>query len=585
MSTRHHSNFIYFFILLFISCSEPKLNEQTVAVVGKEKITAQELLLSYELLPHWTPSKRGAAALRAHLELLIQKKLFANEGRRRGYNTDPVVKKIVEWFENEELRKAVYRTEIEESIEISEEDLLQAYHKNNIQLHVRHLFAKTEKQVKAMQQALNDGIPWEEIAKVTFRDSMLANNGGDLGWLGFGDLEGTFEDSAFAQRIGQISQPVRTRYGYHLIQVLNVRKNILTSQADFEAKKPKLEKMLFRRQEKRRSSEFVKKFMAKKNVKMINKTFDLLVSKIRDDVIDSRSPDVKFLPAIKDGELNQLSLGLEAYRDEVLITYNDGEWTMGDFLEKLRSLPITRRPRLDSPVKFRRDLGMMIRDDFLAEEARGRGLAQDPQVQKEAKHWEDEYTFSYFWQSIEDTISVTDEQVRAFFEKHRARYWLPDRVHIQEILVQTRSEAFRIIRRLKGSADFSNLAKTHSLRTSAAQKGGDLGWIALEQMGNISTVAFQLEKGTLSEPIQVEGGYSVIKVLGKKKQRQKTFDEAKSAVLTAVRRQLSREVYNQWVERLKSKTKIQINDSLLVRLGEQIETGDRILMPGTRKIN
>jgi len=99
-------------------------------------------------------------------------------------------------------------------------------------------------------------------------------------------------------------------------------------------------------------------------------------------------------------------------------------------------------------------------------------------------------------------------------------------------------------------------------------------------MGNISVVAFQLTEAEISAPIQVEGGFAVIKILEKENQRNKTFDEAKSEVMADVRRQMSGAVYNQWVEKLQSKTKIQINDSLLTKLGKQFATEKRVAMPG-----
>jgi len=174
---------------------------------------------------------------------------------------------------------------------------------------------------------------------------------------------------------------------------------------------------------------------------MINKTFNFLVSKIRDRVIGVQSDENISLRMMEDNELNNLTVGLEGFQNEALITYKDGVWTIGDFMEKLQNLPVHRRPRMESPAKFRHDLGVMIRDDFLTQEAKKRGLEEDPTVQKEVRYWEDEHIFSQFWRDIQDTMTISDESARAFFEKHRSRYWIPERVRIQEILVRTQSEA------------------------------------------------------------------------------------------------------------------------------------------------
>ena len=560
------------------------MDETTVALVGKDKITTEDLIMSYELLQNYTPSKHGEKALRSHLELLVQKKLFAQQGRRQGYENNPEVKKFVDWTRKEQLRKALYRKVVEEKIQISGQDLLTAFQKDNIEIHVRHLFAKTEKQIRMIQDALNRGVSWEELANISFNDSILARNGGDLGWHRFGEMEPAFEDTVFALPVGRISQPVRTRYGYHLIQVLNKRKNVFLTKDDFENRKPSLKKVLMRREEKKLSSQFIKGFWEGENVEMINKTFNFLVSKIRDKVIEDRVIKKKNFQGLKDVELNNLKVGLEAFRDEVLVTYKNGQWTIGDFLDKLRRLPITQRPRMDSPIKFRHDLGIMIRNELLAEQAKRLGLETDAVVQKEVKYWEDEYVFSSLWNDILDTLSISEKKAKAFFEKHCSRYWIPDQVWLQEILVRSKSEAQQLLEQIRSGAEFNELAKKYSLRKATAEKGGDLGWLERGQMGNISLTGLKLNKGELSQPIKVSGGYSIIKVLGEKKQRNKTFYEAQVELMNDVRHELSGTIYEQWVEKLKAKTTIQINDSLLIKMAKEITTKGRVIMPGVGNI-
>ena len=571
-------------VFLILFCSPSKMDDTTVALVGKDKITTEDLIMSYELLQNYTPSEQGVKALRSHLELLIQKKLFAQQGRRQGYEKNPDVKKFVNWTKKEQLRKALYKKVVEEKIQISEQDLLAAFQKDNIEVNARHLFAKTEKQIRMIQDALNRGVSWEELAKVSFNDSVLASNGGDLGWHRFGEMEPAFEDTVFALPVGRISQPVRTRFGYHLIQVLNKRKNVFLSKDDFENRKPSLKKILVRRGEKKLSSQFIKKFWEGENVEMINKTFNFLVSKIRDEVIDNRLIKKENFKGLKDVELNDLKVGLESFQNEVLVTYKNGQWTIGDFLDKLRRLPITQRPRMNSPTKFRHDLGIMIRNELLAEQAKRLGLETDAVVQKEVKYWEDEYVFSSLWNDILDTLSISEQKAKAFFEKHSSRYWIPDQVWVQEIFVRSKSQAQQLLDQIKTGAEFNELAKKHSLRKATAEKGGDPGWLERGQMGNISLTGLKLKKGEISKPIKVAGGYSVIKVLGKKKQRNKTFDEAQVELMNDVRHELSGTVFDQWVGRLKSKTNIQINDSLLIKMAKQITTEGRVMMPGVANI-
>ena len=220
----------------------------------------------------------------------------------------------------------------------------------------------------------------------------------------------------------------------------------------------------------------------------------------------------------------------------------------------------------------------------MAEQAKRLGLETDAVVQKEVKYWEDEYVFSSLWNDILDTLSISEKKAKAFFEKHRSRYWITDQVWVQEILVRSKSEAQQLLEQIKSGAKFNELAKKYSLRKATAEKGGDLGWLERGQMGNISLTGLKLNKGELSQPIKVSGGYSIIKVLGEKKQRNKTFYEAQVELMNDVRHELSGTIYEQWVEKLKAKTTIQINDSLLIKMAKEITTKGRVIMPGVGNI-
>ena len=317
-SIRH---FILFALLGLVFCSRPDLDENTVSIVGREPITVDDLILKYELTPNWARNKKGTERLKAHLNLLIEEQLFAQEGRRRGYAKDAEVRRIVNWIRNDELRKALYRTEVEAKVQLSEEDLLRAFHQENTQLDIRHLFARTEAQALKMKSALDDGMNWEELARLTFSDSVLAVTGGRLGWVGFGEMEPELETAAYGLAVNEISDPVRTRFGYHLLQVTNVRKNIMLSADDYRQKKPRLERMLRSRREKELADNYVSEFMKTQNVVMRNESFDLLVAHIRDDVMDHRTAAQLNLPMLRDGELTEIKTSLLDYTKKIFITF------------------------------------------------------------------------------------------------------------------------------------------------------------------------------------------------------------------------------------------------------------------------
>lgn len=87
------------------------------------------------------------------------------------------------------------------------------------QVHARHILVATEDEAKQIREQLVGGADFATLAKEKSTDS-TKDKGGDLGWFGRGVMVPEFENAAFSLKVGEISQPIKTQFGYHIIQVL-----------------------------------------------------------------------------------------------------------------------------------------------------------------------------------------------------------------------------------------------------------------------------------------------------------------------------------------------------------------------------
>ncbi len=100
----------------------------------------------------------------------------------------------------------------------------------------RHILVKDESTAIMVRQLLLSGQDWTKLAALYSTDTASADKGGDLGWFPKGQMVAEFEAAAFSLKIGEISQPVKSTYGYHIIQVL-ARGNVTMDAATYEQDK------------------------------------------------------------------------------------------------------------------------------------------------------------------------------------------------------------------------------------------------------------------------------------------------------------------------------------------------------------
>ena len=88
------------------------------------------------------------------------------------------------------------------------------------EVRAEHILVKTQAEVTEIQKKLESGENFEELAK-EYSLCPSSRYGGDLGYFRKGQMVQPFEDTAFNMAIGEISEPIKTQYGWHIIKVLD----------------------------------------------------------------------------------------------------------------------------------------------------------------------------------------------------------------------------------------------------------------------------------------------------------------------------------------------------------------------------
>jgi peptidyl-prolyl cis-trans isomerase SurA len=193
---------------------------------------------------------------------------FEQELRAAGYTPQS----YVDFMRKQLVRLKLLQQRIRSKIKLSEADLRAEYGRyakregTEVEIHARHLVvqlpqnaspAQVEQALKKalalMKEARNPGVDFAKLAKQK-SEGPSAPDGGDLGYFRRGTMMPEFEHTAFALEDGQVSEPVRTRFGWHVIKVEERRPIGVKT---FEEMKPALQEKLYREQLERLTEQHV----------------------------------------------------------------------------------------------------------------------------------------------------------------------------------------------------------------------------------------------------------------------------------------------------------------------------------------
>lgn len=152
---------------------------------------------------------------------------------------------------SEDYRYVLYLSKLEynfatSDIEVTEDDVREYYERLQEEIHARHILVKEKETAEEIIERYNNGEEFAALAEEYGTDG-TAKNGGTLGYFTAGKMVKPFEDAVYALEVGEISEPVQTDFGWHVIFVEDRRENE-TDIGEFDEVKDYLRDQLLSRQ-------------------------------------------------------------------------------------------------------------------------------------------------------------------------------------------------------------------------------------------------------------------------------------------------------------------------------------------------
>lgn len=461
----------------------------------------------------------GVQKHREHLLTLIDIKLMAREARARGLDQSPEWGKAVSLARHKAMVEAYIREQVGLQIEISEDELRAnfAVHPARHAVRGAHILLDSRARADSIYAEIAAGrATFEDMAQAHSLDAATAAAGGWFAsYYAFDRVSDRVYDRVFSLAVGEVSPPFRTPQGWELAKVVDKK------EVSFERYRSVIQRATFLEKIENLRSDHIDELVAESGLRPVPE-------------------QVRRFVAAWNEQPGSPQLAPEEW-DAPLYEYDGGVISMqqGSYL-----LHNTRlgRARIDSALLDDRIRRRGAPDLLLGLAAERGGYAERPEVQEKVAAERERRLVQALWQERLEgaALSVSEEEARAHYDAHPERYYAPEEIVVQEIMVADEALAQGLLEQIRNGADMATLATKHSIRRDADENGGLYALRAFEKVvykelmdAALAAPARQLQgpielveplPSSLRDPRSLERAFSIFRVLQRRPKRVQEYD-------------------------------------------------------------
>ncbi|MDB5033530.1 MAG: surA [Chlorobi bacterium] len=406
-------------------------------------------------------------------------------------------------------------------------------------------------------ERIRKGEDFDKVAREISDDKTTIENGGDyqayytrsLGFHGKnGRLEPEIEAALFNLKDGEVSDIIKTDYGYHIIKRLESRR------PTFEEEKDAIRQFYRGRLISDDRAQYIRGVIEKHGMR------------INDDVLAKMLSILNRNATAAEGAwANGIS---DEMRGMTLYSFGGADHTVGSWIDTVKVRPELRALALN-PASIRKSIYDLHEREALTLEAKGLET-EYPEFATVMKNLRDGVLVG----AIENDVlgkkfSQGSDEARgkAYFQANRSRYTTPPKLELTEIFVYGRDEADQLYEDArKGTTPFESLAAQNTQRPDYRGRNGRWS-LATAQEADLVREVLQRKpspkSGEILKPFEFQGGYSVVRVERVEPARQMTYDEAKSMVQKEYLGEYQKQIQKEWLDALRLRYRVDINETAL----------------------
>lgn len=546
-------------LVIGIGCDK-SAKDAIVAKVGDDEIPVSVVNIFFDKIgATFTSVEEEFRAKRDALDSLIDYKLMVRGAYGAGLDRNTDIDQLVNTEKANFMFDELYRLEILPKLSVSDKEAEEFYEKLKIEYHMAHILVATQREADSLLAEIKKGTDFGVIARAISLDQASAVRGGDLGFVNWGmQVDSAFHNVAYKLTVGQISDPVKTAYGWHIIKLLETRDS--QQLGDKEQTLPAIRELLKNRKSSEVEAEFLRQVEEKTAVEINTEATQMLMDRLNQfypkELGSATRPDNYFPKAelLKPFELQM-----------VLASYQGGEVTVEDYLKKIANVAEPYRPRFSSTDSLKKVIFQLELRNIMEHEAIQRNVEQQAEYQKRMTDFREGLMADRLVRTVlGQNISADEDEIREYYNMHLEEFMTPRELHLQEIEVDSSQQAVRIVEQLRAGADFGTLAAKYTVRMGFKEKKGDLGMIVPPLHPALYQAARTMVLGQISDTIRNDDGkYSIVKLLNTKESAAAPIEDIVGQIKQIVIELKRSSATADWLKEQRSKVGITVYEDVL----------------------
>jgi len=156
---------------------------------------------------------------------------------------------------------------------------------------------------------------------------------------------------------------------------------------------------------------------------------------------------------------------------------------------------------------------------------------------------------------------ISEEAIQDYYEKHLPEWQIGKELKLRQIVTETQEEAEALYLSILDGADFEATAESYN--NQIVGDGSDLGYLQKQATPIEFDSLFLAEIGEVSPVIKTEFGYHIVRVEDRRPARTRALNEVRDTIARTLEDKKREEIFNQWIDKLRERTEIRINEELL----------------------